>query len=258
MKIATWNVNSIRVRITHIQEWLKTTKVDVLLLQELKAPEDKIPVNEIEDLGYNIVYVGQPSYNGVAIVSKYPLSDITTSLPGDNEDVQARYIEAWIEAKEKSIRIASVYLPNGNPVSSEKFTYKINWLKRLKNHAKNMLKYEEPFILGGDFNVCPSSLDVADVESMKSDALCQPVIRELYRSMLFMGVTDGFRLLHEKSNEYTYWDYGSSFKLDKGLRIDHLLFSPQALDRLVSIDIDKTPRSWEKPSDHTPLWCMLR
>ena len=241
-----------------MEEWLKLSKVDILLLQELKAPEDKIPVNEIEDLGYNIVCIGQPSYNGVAIISKYPLSDVKKNLPGEEGDTQARYLEAWVEAEEKSLRIASIYVPNGNPVSSEKFTYKINWMERLKNHVQNLLKYEEPFILGGDFNVCPSDLDVADVESMKNDALCLPKIRELYRSIKYMGITDGYRIHHKKSNEYTYWDYGSSFKIDRGLRIDHILFSPQALDRLVSIDIDKTPRGWEKPSDHTPVWCKIK
>lgn len=264
MKIATWNVNSVKARLPRVQEWLAEFQPDVALLQELKCQEDGFPRLEIEDLGYNIAISGQKTYNGVAILSKHPMDIQLTALPGDDGDEQARYIEAVIEAGARPVRVASIYLPNGNPTRGddgsdhEKFTYKLAWMDRLVAHAKDLLKTEEAFVLGGDYNICPTDADVYDPHKFADDALCRPESRARFRTLRNLGLTEAFTAIHPGVHQYSYWDYtGGAWQKDNGLRIDHLLLSPQAADRLTTCDIDKTPRGKEKPSDHTPVWIEL-
>ena len=254
MKIATWNVNSIKVRIPHLIEWVKQAQPDIVLLQELKSIEDHVPRMAIEELGYNLAVVGQKTYNGVAILSKSPVEVEITTLPGDSSDEQARYIEAVMG----NLRVASIYLPNGNPVDSEKFSYKLHWLERLTAHVGHLLSYEEALVLGGDFNVCPTDDDVYDPNGFVNDALCRPESRSRFRSLCHLGLTDAIRAFHPQPHLYSYWDYQAGrWNRDEGLRIDHLLLSPQAADRLTASGIDKGPRTMDKPSDHTPVWCDL-
>ncbi len=257
IKIASWNVNSIRVRIGHVVKWLSEVKPDVLLLQELKTKEEFFPKEDLENLGYNIALLGQKTYNGVAILSKFPISDVTYNLPNYIEDKQARYIEAWINHERQGFRVASIYVPNGNPINSEKYIYKINWMKKLHEHVNRILGNEEPIILGGDFNVCPEDIDAANPSRLEKDAVFMPEIRSLYRKILYSGYIDSFRTFNNDNIEYTYWDYGKSFTHNDGLRIDHLLLSPYAADICQKILIDAKPRSWERPSDHTPIFCKL-
>ncbi|GJL70735.1 MAG: exodeoxyribonuclease III [Nitrospirales bacterium] len=254
MKIATWNVNSIKVRIPHLMEWVKKADPDIVLLQELKTTEDQFPRMAIEELGYNMAIVGQKTYNGVAILSKAPIEIEHTSLPGAPSDEQARYVEAVVG----NVRVASIYLPNGNPVETEKFTYKLAWLDRLITHAQSLLALEEAVVLGGDFNVCPTDHDVYDPKGFAADALCRPESRARFHALCHLGYTDALRALHPELGLYTYWDYQAGrWNRDEGLRIDHLLLSPQAADRLVASDVDRSPRGMDKPSDHTPVWCEL-
>ncbi|MCA9473161.1 MAG: exodeoxyribonuclease III [Nitrospirales bacterium] len=254
MKIATWNVNSIKVRISHVVEWVKHTQPDIVLLQELKTLEEQFPHQEIDELGYNVAVVGQKTYNGVAILSRLPIEVEQTSLPGDSDDDQARYLEALVG----DVRVASIYLPNGNPINTPKFSYKLAWMDRLITHVRTLFSYEESFILGGDYNVCPTDDDVYDPAGFADDALCQVESRARFRELCHLGLTDALRALHPQSGLYTYWDYQAGrWNKDEGLRIDHLLLSPQAADRLMASGVDKGPRGLEKPSDHTPTWCEL-
>ncbi len=253
-KIATWNVNSVRRRLPNLLDWLKDSSPDIVLLQETKVTDDQFPREEIEDLGYNLAVAGQKAYNGVAILSKSSIEVTQRVLPGDPSDTHARYLEALIG----TIRVASLYLPNGNPIGTEKFTYKLKWMERLSSHAKELLETEETVILGGDFNICPTDDDVYDPEGFAEDALCQPESRNRYRTLCHLGFTDAFWTLHPKPGSYSYWDYqAGSWNKDNGLRIDHLLLSPEAADRLQESGIDKGPRGKENPSDHTPVWCVL-
>jgi exodeoxyribonuclease-3 len=254
MKIATWNVNSVKARLAHLIAWLKSAKPDVALLQELKCVDDAFPRLEIEDLGYNCAILGQKSYNGVAILSKRPLEDLLEGLPGDKKDTQARYLEATVDG----VRVASIYLPNGNPVDSDKYPYKLSWMARLEDHVRDRLALEEALILGGDYNVVPTDADVYDPKRFKDDALCRPETRRAFRRLLNLGLTEAFRALHPEPHVYSYWDYGRAFEHDEGLRIDHFLLSPQAADRLASCDIDRGPRKQKKPSDHAPVVLELR
>jgi exodeoxyribonuclease-3 len=252
--IATWNVNSIRARLPRVTEWLAEASPDICLLQELKVVDDNFPSTEIEDLGYNCAVHGQKTYNGVAILSKHPIEDVTRGLPGDDGDDHARYIEAFTGGW----RVASIYLPNGNPAPGDKFDYKLRWMDRLYEHAARLTALDEPFVLGGDYNVCPTDGDVYDPEGWADDALCRPESRNRYRAVLNLGLTDAFRALHPEPGLYSYWDYtGGAWQKGFGLRIDHLLLSPAAADRLTASDIDRKPRGREKPSDHTPVWCTL-
>ena len=254
MKIATWNVNSIKVRIPHLMEWVAEASPDILLLQELKATDEQFPRMAMDELGYNFAAVGQKTYNGVAILAKAPIEVEHNALPGDEDDEQARYVEAVVG----SIRVASIYLPNGNPVGTEKFSYKLRWMDRLIAHARSLLALEEAVVLGGDFNVCPTDHDVYDPQGFAGDALCRPESRTRFRTLCHLGYTDALRSFHPELGLYTYWDYQAGrWNRDEGLRIDHLLLSPQAADRLVASGVDKSPRAKEKPSDHTPVWCEL-
>ena len=255
MKIATWNVNSIKARLPRVLEWLSEAGPDVALLQETKTVDEGFPALEIEELGYNIAVCGQKSYNGVAILSKRPIEDVVTRLPGDDDDDQARYIEALIG----DTRVASIYLPNGNPVDGPKFPYKLAWMDRLYDHARSLLAHEDSVVLGGDYNIAPADGDIYDPAAWADDALCRPEARARFRAVLHLGYTEAYRALHSAPGAYSFWDYQKGrWQRDEGLRIDHLLLSPQAADRLMACDIDKTPRGREKPSDHTPVWCELK
>lgn len=258
MLIATFNVNSIKARLPRVTEWLEEAKPDVALLQELKCPDADFPYMEIEALGYDAAVHGQKSYNGVAILSRLGLSDVTRGLPGEQDDEQARYIEATVDG----VRVASIYLPNGNPVSDDvKFPYKLRWMDRLAEHVSGtLLPSGQAFVLGGDYNVCPTDDDVYDPDGWADDALCRPESRMRFRRLLNLGLTEAYRALHPgEAHRYSYWDYVKGrWQKDEGLRIDHLLLSPAAADRLDACDIDKAPRAKEKPSDHTPVWCRLR
>ena len=255
MRIATWNVNSIRARLPNVLAWLEEAAPDVALLQELKTVEDGFPFPDIEDLGYNCAVVGQKTYNGVAVLSKSPIEIETKSLPGDDGDDQARYLEAVTGG----VRVAAIYLPNGNPAPGGKFDYKIAWMGRLVDRARELLSFEEAVVLGGDYNVCPTDADVHDPEGWAGDALCRPESRARFRELLWLGYTEAYRALHpDTPRAWTFWDYqGGAWQRDRGVRIDHLLLSPHAADRLVACEIDRGPRGGDKASDHTPVWCEL-
>ncbi len=258
MKIATWNVNSIKVRRDNVLRWLREAAPDVACLQELKCTDDAFPHAAFEDLGYNIAVHGQKTYNGVAILSKFPMEDVTPGLPGDDGDDQARYLEAVISVDGGVVRVASIYLPNGNPAPGPKYDYKLDWMARLKAHAEALLGYEEPLVLAGDYNVIPAEEDVHDPDAWRDDALFLPETRQAFRAILHLGFTDAWRASSDEPHRYTFWDYQSNaWPKNHGIRIDHLLLSPQAADRLEACDIDKAPRSWQKPSDHVPVWAQL-
>ncbi len=254
VKIATWNVNSVRSRLPILLDWLGEAAPDVVLLQETKATDDQFPRLEIEDKGYNIETAGQKSYNGVAILSKSPIEVDLRALPGDPEDEQARYIEAFTGG----VRVASIYLPNGNPTDGPKYPYKLSWMERLYTHVQTLLADEDAFVLGGDYNVTPDDGDLYDPEGWRDDALCRPETRAAWRKIIYLGLTDALRATSPEVGRYTYWDYrAGAWSKDHGLRIDHFLLSPQAADRLVDTGIDRGPRGREKTSDHTPVWCQL-
>jgi exodeoxyribonuclease-3 len=254
MKIATWNVNSLKVRLPNVLAWLETAKPDIVCLQEIKCQTADFPALELKAAGYHALVQGQKSYNGVALLSREPAEEVLIGLPGDPEDAQARYVEARYGA----VRVASLYLPNGNPVDSEKYPYKLAWMARLQARAEALLATEAAFVLAGDYNVCPTDDDVYDPVGWRDDALCRPDSRAAFRSLLNLGLTEAFRALHAEPHRYSFWDYQQGrWHRDEGLRIDHFLLSPQAADRLQSCDIDREPRGRDKASDHTVVWCEL-
>jgi exodeoxyribonuclease-3 len=254
MKIASWNLNSVKARLPHLLAFLEDARPDVLCLQETKCLAQDFPALELKGLGYNIEAIGQRSYNGVALVSNRPAERVVTSLLGNDEDEQPRYIEASFGA----VRVASVYLPNGNPVGTEKFSYKLAWMERLIEHTRELLRFEIPFVLAGDYNICPTDDDVYDPVAFRDDALCRLEARSRFHALLYLGLTDAYRVFHAEPHRYTFWDYQAGrWHRDEGLRIDHLLLSPHATDRIAACDIDKKPRAKERSSDHTPVWCEL-
>ena len=258
MKIATWNVNSVKVRLPNLLAWLDESRPDVVCLQELKCQDDAFPRSEVEDAGYNVETYGQKTYNGVALLSKAPMEDVRRGLPNMPDDDQARYIEAVIPTGDRVIRVASLYLPNGNPAPGDKYDYKLSWMAALRALAADLLKLEEPLVLAGDYNVIPTPDDVYDPEAWADDALFLPETRGAFRSLTSLGLTDAFRACHAQTHRYTFWDYKrGAWQKDHGLRIDHLLLSPQAADRLKGSGIDKHVRGWERPSDHVPVWIDL-
>jgi exodeoxyribonuclease-3 len=259
VKIATFNVNSVRARLEPVLAWFKEAAPDVACLQELKCETNAFPKAEFEALGYTCAVLGQKAYNGVALLSKHGLEDITEGLPGGPDDPQARYIEGTIATKTGAVRVASLYLPNGNPPNTDKFAYKLKWMERLRARAKALLDLEEPFVLAGDYNVIPTPDDVWDEQAMAADALSRPETRAAFRRILHLGLTDAIRACDPRPHQYTYWDYqAGAYPKNHGFRIDHLLLSPQAADRLQSAGIDAHVRGWDKPSDHVPTWIELR
>lgn len=248
MKIASWNVNSIKVRLDHVKDYLKKESPDVLMLQELKGVE--FPANDFKDLGYEAEAVTQKTYNGVAIISKHPVSVVMDALPGDKKDDQARYLEADIN----NMRVINIYLPNGNPVDTEKFDYKLQWMDRLKARLAELRADNIPFAIGGDFNIIPEGKDCYDPKLWAGDALFRPESRGRFRALLNLGLTDALRVYNRKSEQYTYWDYqAGAWEKGNGIRIDHFLLSPEIADRLQACNIHAEPRGWTKPSDHTPI-----
>ena len=254
MKIATFNVNSIRARLPNLLDWLREAAPDVALLQETKTTDDQFPALEIEDLGYNIARRGQKTYNGVAILSKSLLEDVVLALPGDEADDEARYIEALTGG----VRIASIYVPQGTKLESERFEFKLAFLDRLHAHASKLLDHEEAAVLGGDLNVAPEPADVYDPQGLAGSLCFHPEERARLRKLLWLGFADGFRAFHSEPARYSYWDYrGRYWRANQGLRIDHLLLSPHAADRLIACDIDRDRRGLPNPSDHAPVWCEI-
>lgn len=258
-KIATWNVNSVKARLPLLTRWLDEFKPDVALLQEIKCVEGDFPLLEIKGLGYHAELVGQKSYNGVAVLSREPMTVVARALPeaaalDRDPDQQSRYLEVDVGG----LRVASLYLPNGNPVDTDKYPYKLAWMDRLCEHAAKLLASEVPFVLGGDYNICPTDDDVYNPAAWRDDALCRPDSRARFRRLINLGLTDAFRAIEARPHLYSFWDYQAGrWHRDEGLRIDHLLLSPAVADRLTGAGIDKTPRGWERASDHTPVWCEL-
>jgi len=258
VRIATWNVNSVRQRIEHLIRYLREQEPDILCLQEIKCVEDAFPRLEVEAAGYNVAAHGQKTFNGVAILSKRPI-EVVRGLPGDDADAQARYIEAIVPHGGGIVRVASIYLPNGNPPNTEKYAYKLAWMDRLSAHAQNLLRLEEPLVLAGDFNVIPEPRDAKDPAAWAGDALYLPQTRERFRTLLNLGLTDALRATSDAAGLYTFWDYtAGAWQKNFGVRIDHLLLSPQAADRLQSVTIDRFMRAADKPSDHVPIRIDLR
>lgn len=258
MRIATWNVNSVNARLETVLAWFDEAQPDVACLQELKCVDEKFPREPFEDRGYNIEVFGQKSYNGVAILSKFPLGDVRRSLPGPEDDEQARYIEAVVEAP-APLRVASIYLPNGNPVGTEKFAYKLRWFERLRLHAADLLKLEEALVLCGDYNVIPTPEDARNPEAWTGDALFQPESRAAFRALKNLGLYDAGELGRQPPGTFTFWDYqAGALRRDHGIRIDFALLSPQAADRFEAIETCRDARGMDKPSDHVPVVVTLR
>jgi exodeoxyribonuclease-3 len=257
MRIATWNINGVRARIDTLLAWLEEARPDVVVLQEIKTVDEGFPVAPIAALGYRVETHGQKGFNGVAMLSLLPLEDVSRGLPGDPDDVQARFIEAVVVGPMGRIRVGGLYLPNGNPLGTEKFDYKLAWMARLEAHTKARLADEQPFLIAGDFNIIPTPEDARNPAAWVNDALFQPESRAAFRRLEMLGLTDAIRAVTDEPS-YTFWDYqAGSWQRDDGIRIDHVLLSPQATDRLVAAGIDKHVRGWEKPSDHVPAWVEL-
>ena len=255
MRIATYNVNGVNGRLPVLLRWLGETTPDVVCLQELKAPEEKFPAEAIKDAGYEAIWHGQKSWNGVAILSRIGKpEEVRRVLPGDPEDVHSRYIEANING----ILLGCLYLPNGNPAPGPKFDYKLSWFERLTTHAAELLQSKKPVVLTGDYNVMPTELDVYKPERWVNDALFRPETRAAFKKLVEQGWTDAIRKLYPDEVIYTFWDYfRNAYGRNAGLRIDHFLLSPQLGERLKAAGVDKNVRGWEKSSDHAPVWIEL-
>jgi exodeoxyribonuclease III len=253
MRIATWNVNSVNARLETVLRWFEEAKPDVACLQEIKCVDEKFPAEAFERLGYNVAVNGQKTYNGVALLSKTPLEDVRRGLPGDDADDQARYIEAVVSGAQP-VRVASIYLPNGNPVATDKFAYKLGWMARLNAHARTLLAWEEPFVMAGDYNVIPEPRDAEFPNNWVNDALFQPASRYAFRALKNLGLTEAYLQADGAKGAYTFWDYqAGAWDRNNGIRIDHALLSPQAADLLTGVAIHRNVRAWDKPSDHVPL-----
>ena len=256
MKLVTYNLNGIRARLPRLLEWLEREKPDVVCLQELKCADESLPINDIEGAGYGAVWHGQKGFNGVAILSRGDSPELRrVGLPGDPDDTHSRYIEAEVQG----LIVGSIYLPNGNPIGTEKFDYKIRWMERLREHAAELLATERPAVLCGDWNVVPEDRDVFSVRATQHDAVMQPQTRAVWRAIVNQGWTDALRAFHPRDEKlYTFWDYTAGcWQRDLGFRLDHLLCSPEAADRLRGAGVDRWARGEEKASDHAPTWVEL-
>lgn len=257
MKLATWNINGVKARLETALTWLKESSPDVVCLQEIKSVDEGFPREAFEALGYNVAVHGQKGFNGVAILSKLPLEDVARGLPGDEGDEQARWIEATVTGK-AAVRLCGLYLPNGNPAPGPKFDYKLGWMARLRARAAALLSEEMPVVMGGDYNVIPQAEDAARPEAWVEDALFRPESRAALRRIEYLGYTDAFRAREQRPGHYSFWDYqAGAWARNNGIRIDHLLLSPQAADLMRGAGIDKAVRGGEKPSDHVPVWIEL-
>jgi exodeoxyribonuclease-3 len=259
MRVATWNVNSVKAHLEVVTRWLAETKPDVVCLQEIKCEDHNFPTSVFEDMGYNAAVLGQKSYNGVAILSKFAMEAVVRGLPGDDGDEQARFIQCSVSDGAASTTIASLYLPNGNPAGSPKLDYKLAWMERLIAHARTLLRNEERFVLAGDYNVIPTAGDARTPAQWIGDALFVPQTRGLLFELANLGLSDAFRSLHpRRTRQYTFYDYqAGAWQKENGIRIDHLMLSPQAADQLQAVEIDKHVRGWDRPSDHVPIWIDL-
>ncbi len=258
MKIACFNINGIKARLGALTDWLDEAAPDVVLLQELKSVDEAVPHEPFEERGYNVETHGQKGFNGVAILSKRPLEDVRRGLPGDEDDDQARWIEATVIGDKAAVRLCGLYLPNGNPAPGPKYDYKLAWMERLRTRAMELLVTEEPVLMGGDYNVIPQDEDAARPEAWREDALALPQSRAAFRRILNLGYTEAFRARVQGSGHYTFWDYqAGAWNRNDGIRIDHVLLSPQAADLMTDCGIDKNIRGRDKPSDHVPLWVEI-
>lgn len=258
MRITTWNVNSVRQRLGHLLDFLKEAEPDVVCLQELKCADEAFPRAEIEAAGYAVETHGQKGFNGVALVAKGPLSDVRRGLPGDEPEAPSRYIEATVASRSGPVRVASIYAPNGNPQPGPKYDAKRDFMARLARHARTLLEAETTLVLAGDYNVIPDARDATRPEAWVNDALFLPESRAMLRSLETLGLTDALRACDDRPGLFTFWDYqAGAWSRGDGIRIDHLLLSPQAADRLVSTLIHKHVRGWDKPSDHVPVTVTL-
>jgi exodeoxyribonuclease III len=261
MKLATFNINGIKARIEALTAWLSEAAPDVVCLQEIKSVDDGFPRSEIEALGYRVETHGQKGFNGVAILSRLPLTDVRRGLPGDDADEQARWIEAVVDAGAGSgrpVRICGLYLPNGNPAPGPKYDYKLAWMARLEARVRELLGSEEPFVCLGDYNVIPQAVDAAKPEAWVTDALFLPETREAFRRLANLGLTDAVRVRDGSAGVYTFWDYqAGAWERNNGIRIDHVMCSPAAADRLEGVGIDRAVRGRDKPSDHVPVWVTI-
>ncbi|SPF76694.1 Exodeoxyribonuclease III [Aliiroseovarius pelagivivens] len=257
MKIASFNINGIKARLPALMDWLDEAQPDVAILQEIKSIDENFPREAFEDKGYNVETHGQKSFNGVALLSKLPLEDVTRGLPGDDEDEQARYIEATVVG-DQAVRICGLYLPNGNPVPGPKYDYKLAWMERLRARAEELLAEEMPFLMAGDYNIIPQAEDAARPQDWTEDALYRPESRDAWRKILNLGLTEAFRARNQAPEQYSFWDFQrGSWQRNDGIRIDHFLLSPECADLLEDCQIDKEVRGREKPSDHVPIWVKL-
>lgn len=258
MRIASFNINGVKARLSLLCDWLAEARPDVVCLQELKSQDESFPREAIADLGYNLAIHGQKAFNGVAILARRPIEDVSRGLPGDDGDDQARWIEATVPGESGAVRVCCLYAPNGNPAPGPKFDYKLAWMARLKARAEALLAAEEPAVLAGDFNVIPQDEDAARPEAWAEDALGRPESRAALRRILHLGYWDALRVLHPAERLYTFWDYQKgAWERDDGIRIDHLLLTPQAADRLTASGVSREMRGRERPSDHVPVWCEL-
>ncbi|MBO6552537.1 MAG: exodeoxyribonuclease III [Roseitalea sp.] len=258
MKIATWNINGVKARIDTVLSWLEQSKPDIACLQEIKSVDENFPREAFEALGYNVETNGQKGFNGVAIFSRLPFDEVNRGLPGDDDDEQARFIEGVFSTGNGVLRVVSLYLPNGNPVDSDKFPYKLGWMDRLDAWARERLALEEPLVLAGDYNVIPMPGDCHDPAVWEGDALYRPESRGAFRRLANAGFTDALRAVTDAPETYTFWDYqAGAWQKNNGIRIDHLMLSPEAANRLESVDVEKHVRGWEKPSDHVPVVAQM-
>ena len=257
MKIATFNINGIKARLPALIDWLAEAQPDVALLQEIKSTDETFPRDHFEDLGYQVETHGQKSFNGVAILSKLPLEDVSRGLPGDEGDEQARWIEATVVGKQ-AVRLCGLYLPNGNPCPGPKYDYKLAWMERLFARAKHLMADEMPALMAGDYNIIPQEEDAARPEVWREDALFRPESRTAYRLISNLGFTEAFRSCHPEPGAYSFWDYqAGAWNRNDGIRIDHILMTPACADLLLDCQIDADIRAREKPSDHVPVWLSL-